>query len=52
MNSVRSKYLRWKHLRCSLSDYKDIRISKFEFVARTQFLSPTVAGKTAENAKM
>ena len=38
MNSVRSNNLSLKYQRFATSGCKDIRIRKFEFVAKTQFL--------------
>ena len=41
MNYVRSNKLSLKYQRCLPSGSKDIGIRKFEFVAKTQFLSKT-----------
>ena len=41
MNYVRSNNLSLKYQRCWPSGCKDIGIRKFEFVAKTQFLSKT-----------
>ena len=38
MNSVRPKSLSLKYQRFTPSDFKEIGIRKFEFVAKTQFL--------------
>ena len=42
MNSVRSNNVSLKYKRPTPSGCKDIRIIKFEFVAKTQFFSPGV----------
>ena len=41
LNSVRSRSLSLKYQRFASSPYKDIGITKFEFVTKTQFLCAT-----------
>ena len=39
VHSAKSNNQSMKYLRCTLSDYKDIRTRIFDFVTKTQFLS-------------
>ena len=48
MNYVRSNNLSLKYHKFTSSGCKDIGIRKFEFVAKTQFLTVKVWGQTTE----